>query len=682
MKPIRHHPVPIRTLLATLAASLLVFNASAQIVVKVDSTRTWLGFNNVTETNGFASYVFGSAWGLADLRAQFIPANSPTGWPLNTVGVLRPNTNTFDNTDMNVPPFWNYPDGTPNKLIEANWYVDVFTNFAGQTVTFEGTVISNTIPLATGELPTVSPPTWHVVAFIKEFTPTYGFIGITTVELTGPGPFSVTRPIGPNSACQYGFYTFGPNTAPNSPEAMTGLGVVVEDSDPAILTEPAPVTITSGGTVNLGVQAVGATPLSYQWKRFGTNLVDGGNISGATTTDLVIANAQPSDSGPYLVTVTDDAGSVDSQVVQVNVLDILIVDEPDDQRVEQSSTVVFSVEATSSSPLTYQWKFVSGGTTNNLADGANVSGAHTDTLTLSNVQVADSGTYLVTISTGSGSTDSDARLLVKTYEEYSNFLENPGFDNDPDGLDESPWVRFEVTDPSFGAFQDAQDTYFGGGNVNVHAGTYVSFTTFGAEWSGIYQDVPASPGQIFTADMWFYNPSTDAIPGPEFSAQNESFLEVQFRAGGTVLQQYVTPFMDHTMPKDVWINLQATNAGTFGTMPPTSNAKYLVAPPGTTTVRFQVTLHNIANSIGNGSLYYDSARLMLKIPVDLQVTQTGNNVELSWKSQGATSYQVQYKDNLNDPDWIDLEVVPGTGQVVTRSYPLTPNQRLYRVLTL
>jgi hypothetical protein len=85
--------------------------------------------------------------------------------------------------------------------------------------------------------------------------------------------------------------------------------------------------------------------------------------------------------------------------------------------------------------------------------------------------------------------------------------------------------------------------------------------------------------------------------------------------------------------------------------------------------------------VGAGSLYYDSAKLMLKIPATLGASMTGTDAVLSWKSQGATSYQVQYKDTL-DGAWQNLEVVPGTGSVVTKSYPATGSQRFYRVLTL
>jgi hypothetical protein len=63
------------------------------------------------------------------------------------------------------------------------------------------------------------------------------------------------------------------------------------------------------------------------------------------------------------------------------------------------------------------------------------------------------------------------------------------------------------------------------------------------------------------------------------------------------------------------------------------------------------------------------------------VAPAGANVNLSWKSQGATSYQVQYKDDITGT-WTNLEVVAGTGVGVTRSYPTAGTQRYYRVLTL
>src|SRR5207248_6072134 len=105
-----------------------IIQGEAQITVKVDATRNWVGYMNVFQTND-TSYVFGSGWGFADLRARFAPAKSNA-----TYLVLQVNTNTYK-TDG----FWNFADGTPNKHLEANSYVDVGTSFAGNDVTFQGT---------------------------------------------------------------------------------------------------------------------------------------------------------------------------------------------------------------------------------------------------------------------------------------------------------------------------------------------------------------------------------------------------------------------------------------------------------------------------------------------------------------------------------------------------------------
>jgi hypothetical protein len=464
---------------------------------------------------------------------------------------------------------------------------------------------------------------------------------------------------------------------------MKGVGIVVEDADPSITRQPVGATVTSSTTVNLSVTAIGSSTLNYQWQKDGEDLTEGAKYVGTTGPALTILNSQVADSGPYTVVVSNPATSTSatSTPAQVNVLDIVISGIPADQRVEQGSTVQFNVVATSASELSYQWKSVIGGVTNTLSNGPTVSGATNASLTLSNVQPASSGLYFAVISTGSGSGAAGANLNVKTYADFSNVLENPGFEADPSGATAPNWSRFESQEPSWGKLQSASDTYFLGGNVNVHSGTFVSYTTFHAPYSGIFQDVSAQPGQVFTADMWFYNASGDPLPGPSYSATNESYLEVQFRAGDAVLQQYITTLMDYNTPQNVWMNLQATNAGTYGSMPPTANARYLVAPPGTTTVRFQITMHDIASSSGNGSLYYDSAKLMLKLPVTLTATRSGNNVELSWKSQGATDYQVQYKDQLSS-EWQNLGgVVNGTGMVVSKTDSSGGPGRFYRVLT-
>ena len=79
---------------------------------------------------------------------------------------------------------------------------------------------------------------------------------------------------------------------------------------PAITAHPAGVTVGDGVTVVLTVAATGTSPLGYQWRYNGTNIVNGGSVSGATLGALTILNAQPSQSGTYSVVVSNLVGTV------------------------------------------------------------------------------------------------------------------------------------------------------------------------------------------------------------------------------------------------------------------------------------------------------------------------------------------------------------------------------------
>ena len=76
---------------------------------------------------------------------------------------------------------------------------------------------------------------------------------------------------------------------------------------PSITTQPANATVTAGQTATFSVTASGTTPLSYQWRRGGTN------ISGATSASYILQNTTSSDNGAqFSVVVTNSAGSVTS----------------------------------------------------------------------------------------------------------------------------------------------------------------------------------------------------------------------------------------------------------------------------------------------------------------------------------------------------------------------------------
>jgi outer membrane protein assembly factor BamB len=74
---------------------------------------------------------------------------------------------------------------------------------------------------------------------------------------------------------------------------------------PTITTPPVNEEVGPGTNVTFSVAATGLSPLSFQWQFNGTNLTNGGPISGATTSNLTISNAAPGNVGTYTVIVAN-----------------------------------------------------------------------------------------------------------------------------------------------------------------------------------------------------------------------------------------------------------------------------------------------------------------------------------------------------------------------------------------
>ncbi len=175
---------------------------------------------------------------------------------------------------------------------------------------------------------------------------------------------------------------------------------------PTITGQPSPVTVNQGSTATFTVVASSSAPLAYNWRRGGINLVDLGNISGSTNSTLTLSNVQWVDATNYCVVMTNSAGSVTSSVVALTVLStnlIQISSQPASVTVSPDQTAQFTVTATTSGSLYYQWfAGLAGGVYSPIADGGRISGSTTATLTISNEVVSDWGNYYVQISNADG----------------------------------------------------------------------------------------------------------------------------------------------------------------------------------------------------------------------------------------------------------------------------------------
>lgn len=169
---------------------------------------------------------------------------------------------------------------------------------------------------------------------------------------------------------------------------------------------PVAPTITSGPTsfnnvpagsyIYFSITASGTAPLSYQWKKNGVN------ITGATSDTYPISSVQSSDAGSYSVTVTNSVGSVTSNTATLTVsTPVSITSQPTAQTVNAGQQATFSVTATGSATITYQWR----------KNGTNISGATSSTLTISSAQVANAGSYDVVVSNPAGSVTSNSVML-------------------------------------------------------------------------------------------------------------------------------------------------------------------------------------------------------------------------------------------------------------------------------
>jgi regulation of enolase protein 1 (concanavalin A-like superfamily) len=92
--------------------------------------------------------------------------------------------------------------------------------------------------------------------------------------------------------------------------------------DPPVITgQPASRTNDVGTTATFTVTATGTTP-SYQWMKGAATLINGGNVSGATTATLTLTNVSQTDATNYSVVVSNIAGTVTSATATLTVMSL------------------------------------------------------------------------------------------------------------------------------------------------------------------------------------------------------------------------------------------------------------------------------------------------------------------------------------------------------------------------
>lgn len=92
-----------------------------------------------------------------------------------------------------------------------------------------------------------------------------------------------------------------------------------EPLPPAITAPPVAVDACVNAAASFSVSVSGTAPLTYQWRRNGIPLADGGAMSGAQTGVLTLAAVRPADAGVYDCVVQNVHGSASSAGAELTV---------------------------------------------------------------------------------------------------------------------------------------------------------------------------------------------------------------------------------------------------------------------------------------------------------------------------------------------------------------------------
>lgn len=313
-------------------------------------------------------------------------------WQFNGVNIENATNSTHTVTNAQVGQRGNYRCVAHNNLgdfssadawlevIVAPTFVQLpqsLTVAVGANVTFTAAVTNTaSVPilftLRKGSLNLVNPPPQTLMSTSCTFT-------LSNVQISDAGSYRI----------------LATNIAGLSLGSSAATLTVMEP--PVITGQPQSLTVAIGTPATFTVVATGGAPLAYQWRRTGTDVED------ATNASFSIAAASLSDAADYTAVVSNPVGSVTSIVATLTVASPPSIGaHPQDQTVPLDATAVFTVAASGTAPLSYQWSF----------NGSALTGPHGSSLTIQPVTTNDVGAYEVTITNAFGSVTSRVAQLT------------------------------------------------------------------------------------------------------------------------------------------------------------------------------------------------------------------------------------------------------------------------------
>ncbi len=181
-----------------------------------------------------------------------------------------------------------------------------------------------------------------------------------------------------------------------SDNCSSWLTTVVSCQPPCITNSPSGGARCPGDAISFSVVAGGTAPLSYQWRKGGTN------IAGATGSTFTIAAVTAANAGSYDVVVSNSCGTAASAAALLAVNTPVSATPLTNLLRFAGSTAIFSTTASGTGPFTYTWQ----------KNGTNISGQTGSSLALANLTPNDTATYGVIVRGACGAVTNSAILTV------------------------------------------------------------------------------------------------------------------------------------------------------------------------------------------------------------------------------------------------------------------------------
>jgi uncharacterized protein (TIGR02597 family) len=343
---------------------------------------------------------------------------------------------------------------------------------------------------------------------------------------------------------------------------------------------------------------------------------------------------------------TDNFGIFDNVRVYVQAVAPVVTFQPTNVALLPGNNAAFTVYAGGTAPFNYQWQF----------NGANINGATNSSYTRSNVQYADAGSYSVSISNSSGTTNSSNAIL------------------------------FVLTPPSFTSQPQSQ---------TVDAGANPSFTASATgvpaplyQWRKNGSPISGATNTIYSlnnvkgADAGSYSVVLTNSTGSATSI--DAILRVNDPA---IAQQPQSQTVNFGMPASFSVTAAGTAPITYQWC---SNGTPVVGATGSTYSWTNVTSldrvsYSVVISNNFGSVTSSSAVLAIN-PSSITLLNVASNADatiaMQWSVNAGASYSFQAKNTLLDAQWTALSNYVGTSTTLTTiDGPLTNSQRVYRLVS-